>query len=52
MTQKLPKDCNIYPKSKNDCGQWSGGREEDFINVELIIRGKENINESLNDMVC
>jgi len=38
-------------EDKNQCGQWLGCREESFINIELIIRGKEAIDESFKDMV-
>lgn len=57
MTQKLPlaKQCPAFDGvnggNKAQCGQWNGSREEDFINIELIIRGKESIDDSFSDMI-
>lgn len=51
LTQKIPKDCEMFSKEKSSCGHWQGSREESYLKVELMIRGKENIDESLRELV-
>ena len=51
LTQKIPRDCDSYSKDKTSCGHWQGSRKESFLKVELMIRGKESIDESLRELV-
>lgn len=52
LTQKIPQECDVYQTDKKGCGHWQSSRQESFLKVELIIRGKENIDESLADLVA
>ena len=52
LYQKIPQDCDMYEKDKRLCGHWQSSRQESFLKIELIIRGKENINDSLSDLVA
>lgn len=49
--QKIPKDCEAYESDKTQCGHWKSTREEAFMKVELLIRGKDSIEESLNQHI-
>ena len=51
LYQKIPEECEFYEADRLDCGHWQSTREEAFLKCELIIRGKENIQESLEQLV-
>lgn len=51
LTQKIPKECSKYEANKQDCGHWQSSRQESFLKIECIIRGKENIYESLSELI-
>ena len=51
LYQKIPTDCDYYINKRSDCGHWLGSRQESFLKVELIIRGKESIEDSLDELV-
>lgn len=51
LYQKIPKECSIYQVEKEECGQIKGAREEPFLKIELMIRGHEQIEESLAVLV-
>jgi len=51
LYQKIPKDCDIYDTDKRDCGHWQSTRKETFLKTELIIRGKDKIEDSLSQLV-
>lgn len=48
LYQKIPKECGAYEQEKSACGHWKSTRSENFLKVELIIRGKETIEESFD----
>jgi ubiquitin carboxyl-terminal hydrolase 9/24 len=52
LYQKIPQDCEHFEIDRRECGHWQSTREESFLKVELIIRGKENIEESLSELVA
>jgi ubiquitin carboxyl-terminal hydrolase 9/24 len=52
LYQKIPQDCEHFEVDRRECGHWQSTREESFLKVELIIRGKENIEESLSELVA
>ena len=49
--QKIPKDCEAYEHVKETCGHWQSSRQESFLKVELIIRGKDKIEDSLGELI-
>lgn len=51
LTQKIPRDCDAYQQDKRLCGHWQSSRKESFLKLELIIRNKESIDESLKELV-
>ena len=51
LYQKIPRDCQAYTMNKADCGHWQGSRLESYLKVELIIRGKDNIDDSLGELM-
>lgn len=51
ISQKVPQDCDTYQSDKKSCGHWQSSLKESFLKIELIIRGKENIDESLRELV-
>ena len=51
LYQKIPKQCDAYETDKTECGHWQDGRTQDFLKIELIIRGKETIEDSLSELV-
>ena len=51
LYQKIPRDCQAYTMNKSDCGHWQGSRLESYLKVELIIRGKDNIDDSLGELM-
>jgi ubiquitin C-terminal hydrolase len=51
LTQKIPQECDTYQSDKKNCGHWQSSKQESFLKVELIIRGKETIDESLKELV-
>jgi ubiquitin C-terminal hydrolase len=51
VTQKIPQDCDYFRKDKDTCGHWQSTRVEDYLKVELIVRGKEKIDDSLEGLV-
>lgn len=51
LYQKIPRDCQTYNANKTECGHWQGSRLESYLKVELIIRGKDNIDDSLGELM-
>ena len=51
LYQKIPKDCEAYEHVKETCGHWQSSRQESFLKVELIIRGKDKIENSLGELI-
>ena len=51
LYQKIPRDCEIYETKKEGCGHWQSSRLESFLKVELMIRGKERIEDSLAELM-
>lgn len=51
LTQKIPMDCDAFNKERDSCGHWQSSRVEDYLKVELIVRGKEKIDDSLDGLV-
>lgn len=51
LYQKIPQDCEVYSTSKEGCGHWQSSRLESFLKVELMIRGKEKIEDSLAELM-
>jgi ubiquitin carboxyl-terminal hydrolase 9/24 len=51
LYQKIPKDCEAYDHVKETCGHWQSSRQESFLKVELIIRGKDKIEDSLGELI-
>jgi len=51
LYQKIPKDCEAYEHVKETCGHWQSSRQESFLKVELIIRGKDKIEDSLGELI-
>ena len=51
LYQKIPRECSTYLSEKEKCGQVKGAREEPFLKIELMIRGHEQIDESLAVLV-
>lgn len=51
LYQKIPTDCEIYSTKKEECGHWQGSRVEPFLKLEFMIRGKEKIFDSLDELV-
>ena len=51
LYQKIPTDCEIYGTKKEECGHWQGSRVEPFLKLEFMIRGKEKIFDSLDELV-
>jgi ubiquitin C-terminal hydrolase len=51
LYQKIPQDCEVYKTKKEDCGHWQSSRLESFLKVELMIRGKEKIEDSLAELM-
>lgn len=49
--QKIPKECDVYVHEKQECGQGKGAREEPFLKIELMIRGHEQILDSLDELI-
>lgn len=51
LTQKIPQDCPAFVKDKDSCGLWQSPRLENYLKVEVQIRGKESVAESLEGLV-
>ncbi|KAJ1429291.1 hypothetical protein B484DRAFT_430987, partial [Ochromonadaceae sp. CCMP2298] len=51
LYQKIPRDCEVYTTEKEACGHWQGARLETFLKVELMIRGKEKVEDSLEELM-
>lgn len=51
LNQKIPQDCGAFTKNKDDCGLWRSPRLENYLKIELMIRGKEKIEDSLDAFV-
>eukprot|EP01038_Epipyxis_sp_PR26KG_P004500 gene4500-6357_t len=51
LYQKIPQDCETYNADKTGCGHWQSSRNESYLKVELMIRGKEKIEESLEELM-
>jgi ubiquitin C-terminal hydrolase len=51
LTQKIPQECEVFSKEKDNCGHWQSSRVEDYLKVELIVRGKEKIDDSLDGLI-
>merc|ERR1719502_2562635 len=51
LYSKIPKQCDAYEAKKEECGHWQDSRSDQFLKIELIIRGKETIEESLAELV-
>jgi ubiquitin carboxyl-terminal hydrolase 9/24 len=51
ITQKIPQDCDNFRQDKDTCGHWQSTRVEDYLKVELIVRGKDKIDDSLEGLV-
>jgi ubiquitin C-terminal hydrolase len=51
LYQKIPKECDKFSVDRRDCGHWQSTRRETFLKAELIIRGKEDIEEGLAQLV-
>ena len=51
LYQKIPQDCESYENDKQECGHWQSSRLESFLKIELLIRGKEKIDDSLAEMI-
>jgi ubiquitin carboxyl-terminal hydrolase 9/24 len=51
LYQKIPHGCEIYSTKKEECGHWQGTRVEPFLKLEVLIRGKENFFDSLDELV-
>lgn len=49
--QKIPTDCERYKENKKTCGHWQSTREENLLKIELPLRGKDKIVDSL-EAVC
>lgn len=52
ITQKIPQDCPAYRQNKEECGHHQSARKEMFLKIELLIRGKDDINDSLRELVA
>jgi ubiquitin C-terminal hydrolase len=52
LTQKIPQQCEFYETDKKTCGHWQSSRQESFLKIELIIRGKDNIHDSIAELVA
>lgn len=51
LTQKIPQDCEAFNTDKDSCGLWQSPRLETYLKIELMIRGKEKIDDSLLGLV-
>lgn len=51
LTQKIPQDCPAFNNDKDSCGLWQSPRLENYLKVEVQIRGKETVSESLEGLV-
>lgn len=51
LYQKIPQDCEVYQSDKRGCGHWQSSRQESFLKVELMIRNKDKIEDSLDELV-
>jgi len=51
LYQKIPRECDVYSTDKEGCGHWQSTRQESFLKVELMIRGKERIEDSLAEAI-
>lgn len=51
LTQKIPQDCPAFNQDKDSCGLWQSPRLENYLKVEVQIRGKETVAESLEGLV-
>ena len=51
LYQKIPQDCEAYNSDKQECGHWQSSRLENFLKIELLIRGKDKIDDSLAEMI-
>jgi hypothetical protein len=51
LYQKIPKDCEAYEHVMKTCRHWQSSRQESFLKVELIIRGKDKIEDSLGELI-
>jgi ubiquitin C-terminal hydrolase len=52
LTQKIPQQCELYETDKKTCGHWQSSRQESFLKIELIIRGKDNMHDSISELVA
>jgi ubiquitin C-terminal hydrolase len=48
--QKIPTDCVRYKEDKRSCGHWQSTRTENFLKIELPLRGKEKISDSFENI--
>lgn len=51
LYQKIPQDCDVYNTDKTGCGHWQSSRNESYLKVELMIRGKDKIEDSLEELM-
>ena len=51
LYQKIPKECDKFTIDRRDCGHWQSTRTETFLKAELLIRGKESIEEGLAQVI-
>ena len=51
LYQKIPQGCEAYNTDKRECGHWQSSRLESFLKIELLIRGKDKIDDSLAEMI-
>ena len=51
LYQKIPQGCEAYNTDKQECGHWQSSRLESFLKIELLIRGKDKIDDSLAEMI-
>jgi ubiquitin C-terminal hydrolase len=50
--QKIPTECDIFENEMSKCGHWQSSRQESFLKIELNIKGKDNIHNSIADLVA
>eukprot|EP01039_Chlorochromonas_danica_P010659 gene10659-11821_t len=51
VTQKIPQDCPFYARDKASCGHSQSSNIEPFLKIELLLRGKETLEESLDELI-
>jgi ubiquitin C-terminal hydrolase len=52
LYQKIPTDCEVYSVDKTNCGHWQSSRQESFLKIELNIKGKDNIYDSISELIA